>query len=167
LQPNDILDCQAHKPIIPYHVRCGPILKKLGLYQLALITHTKIDPILMTALVECWRPETHTFHLPVGEVTVTMQDVSCMWGLPISGPPVVERNDGDTEKIIRDAFGIDVNFEMMKKKRRTDRGENQEEIIQQSGHKISLKWLRSTYLGLVDGATYEDVARYTRAYLDQ
>jgi Plant mobile domain len=84
----------------------------------------------MIALVEYWRPETHTFHLPVGKVTVTMQDVSCMWGLPISGPPVVERSDGDTEKIIRDAFGIDVNSEMMKKKRRTDRGENQEEIIQ-------------------------------------
>jgi hypothetical protein len=52
LQPEDILDCRAHKSIIPYHVRCGPILKKLGLYLLALITHTKTDRRLMTALVE-------------------------------------------------------------------------------------------------------------------
>jgi hypothetical protein len=61
-----------------------------------------------------------------------------------------------TDKIL-----IDVNSEMMKKKRRTGRGENQVEIIQQSGHKISLKWLRSTYPRLADGATDEDVARYT------
>jgi Plant mobile domain len=159
------MDCRGHKPIIPYHVRCSSILKKLGLYQLALITHTKNVPRLMTTLIERWRPETHTFHLPVGDVTVTMQDVSCMWGLPISGPPVVGRSDGGIERIIRDAFGIDVNSEMMKKKRRTGRGENQEEIIQQSGHRISLKWLHLTYPGLTDGATDEDVARYTQAYL--
>jgi hypothetical protein len=30
LQLEDILDCRAHKPIIPYHVRCSMILKKLG-----------------------------------------------------------------------------------------------------------------------------------------
>jgi hypothetical protein len=62
---------------------------------------------------------------------VTMRDVSCVWGLPISGSPVVRRSDGGTERIIRDAFGFDVNSEMMKKKRRTGRGENKEEIIQQ------------------------------------
>jgi hypothetical protein len=52
---------------------------------------------------------------------MTMQDVSCMWGLSISGPPLVGRSNGGTEIIIRDAFGIDVNSEMMKKKRTTGR----------------------------------------------
>jgi Plant mobile domain len=112
----------------------------------------------MTALIERWRPKTHTFHLSVGEVIVIMQDVSCLWGLLISGHPVVGRSDGGIEKLIRDVFGIDVNSEMMKKKHMTGRGENQEEIIQQSGHRISLKWLRSTYPELADGTTDEDVA---------
>ena len=28
-----------------------------------------------------WRPETHTFHLPYGELILTMQDVKAIFGL--------------------------------------------------------------------------------------
>src|SRR5438132_1913351 len=43
------------------------------------------DRSLLTALVDRWRPETHTFHLPFGEMTVTLQDVAMLTGLPIAG----------------------------------------------------------------------------------
>ncbi|XP_042046076.1 protein MAIN-LIKE 2-like [Salvia splendens] len=45
----------------------------------------KVDNELITALVERWRPETHTFHLPVGETTVTLEDVQALWGLRADG----------------------------------------------------------------------------------
>ncbi|XP_040956146.1 serine/threonine-protein phosphatase 7 long form homolog [Gossypium hirsutum] len=35
-----------------------------------------------------WRPETHTFHFPCGECTVTLEDVALQVGLPIDGSPV-------------------------------------------------------------------------------
>ncbi|XP_076930008.1 serine/threonine-protein phosphatase 7 long form homolog [Bidens hawaiensis] len=45
----------------------------------------KIDRPLVETLVERWRPETNTFHLPFGEATVTLEDVNVLWGLPIEG----------------------------------------------------------------------------------
>ena len=43
------------------------------------------------ALVDRWRLETHTFHLPCGEMTPTLQDVAYLLGLPIVGDAVGPR----------------------------------------------------------------------------
>ncbi|KAH1198540.1 Protein MAIN-LIKE 1 [Glycine max] len=43
------------------------------------------DPKLISAFVERWHSETNTFHLPVGELTITLDDVSSLLHLPISG----------------------------------------------------------------------------------
>ncbi|WVZ95804.1 LOW QUALITY PROTEIN: hypothetical protein U9M48_041522 [Paspalum notatum var. saurae] len=43
------------------------------------------DFSLPAALVDRWRPETHTFHLTVGEMAPTLQDVSYPLGLPLRG----------------------------------------------------------------------------------
>ncbi|KAH9623734.1 hypothetical protein KSS87_012882 [Heliosperma pusillum] len=55
-----------------------------GITRLCYVT---LDTDLITALVERWRQETHTFHLPFGEATVTLQDVAMLFGLRISGRP--------------------------------------------------------------------------------
>nr|ABF94662.1 Transposable element protein, putative, MuDR [Oryza sativa Japonica Group] len=46
------------------------------------------DRSLLAALVDRWRPETHTFHLPCGEMAPTLQDVSYLLGLPLAGAAV-------------------------------------------------------------------------------
>ncbi|MBA0858453.1 hypothetical protein Goshw_026375, partial [Gossypium schwendimanii] len=49
---------------------------------------TKLDSPLISALVERWRPETHTFHLPCGECGITLEDVGLQLSLPINGEVV-------------------------------------------------------------------------------
>ncbi|KAH1254510.1 Protein MAIN-LIKE 2 [Glycine max] len=43
------------------------------------------DPGLISAFVERWHRETSSFHLPVGEVTITLDDVSSLLHIPITG----------------------------------------------------------------------------------
>ena len=38
----------------------------------------------ISALVECWKPDIHTFHLPVGECMITLEDVTIQLRLPIN-----------------------------------------------------------------------------------
>jgi len=45
----------------------------------------QFDMSLLAALLDRWRPEMHTFHLPVGEMTPTLQDVAMLLGLPCAG----------------------------------------------------------------------------------
>jgi hypothetical protein len=43
---------------------------------------------LLSALLDHWRPETHTFHFTVGEMTMTLQDMSLLMDLPREGEPL-------------------------------------------------------------------------------
>ncbi|KAK1686988.1 hypothetical protein QYE76_047836 [Lolium multiflorum] len=54
-----------------------------------------MNPSALTALVDRWRPETHTFHLRAGEMAPTLQDVSMILGLPIQGEPLCMNTASD------------------------------------------------------------------------
>jgi hypothetical protein len=47
-----------------------------------------MDAAVLTTLMDRWHPETHMFHLPSGEIIVTLQDVDMILGLPINDTPI-------------------------------------------------------------------------------
>ena len=55
-------------------------------------TRFQYDMSLLAALLDRWRPETHTFHLTVGEMAPTLQDMALLLGLPIAGTSVAARD---------------------------------------------------------------------------
>ncbi|XP_016489021.2 serine/threonine-protein phosphatase 7 long form homolog [Nicotiana tabacum] len=63
-------------------------LPDTSFYRIIEIGRLQFDWALITAMIERWRPETHTFHLPVGEATITLEDVEVLFGLPVDGLPV-------------------------------------------------------------------------------
>nr|GMC80579.1 receptor-like protein 12 [Ipomoea batatas] len=68
-----------------------------------------LDWPLITAMVERWRPETHCFQLPFGEVTITLQDVEVLLGLRIDGMAVTSvqtRTKNEWCDICHDLLGI-------------------------------------------------------------
>ncbi|MFQ6633744.1 hypothetical protein Gotur_012246 [Gossypium turneri] len=66
-----------------------PYLEQAGFGSAALIRTFDLRYDLISTLVERWRSETHTFHFPCGECTVTLEDVALQLGLPIDGSPVM------------------------------------------------------------------------------
>ena len=75
-------------PKMHYDERYTKCIRQTGLLpfvQLVVRGILKFNPCAISALVDRWRPETHTFHLPCGEMTVTLQDVAMITALPIKG----------------------------------------------------------------------------------
>jgi hypothetical protein len=43
------------------------------------------DAPLIAVFMDRWRPETHTFHSPIGEMTLILEDATMLGGLPCAG----------------------------------------------------------------------------------
>ena len=65
----------------------------------------EVDNALIMALVERWHPETHTFHLPHGEIGIILQDIEVMLGIPVDGLPVTGRTNLKWNEVCRDLLG--------------------------------------------------------------
>ncbi|XP_057719334.1 protein MAIN-LIKE 2-like [Arachis stenosperma] len=80
-----------------WNSRVENYLRATGFYHVSRIGMIRGSHPLLAALVERWRPETHTFVLSVGEVIVTLEDVAQIFGLPIDGEPVSGWTDSSSD----------------------------------------------------------------------
>jgi hypothetical protein len=62
----------------------GP-LQESGLHDLVYLGYVTVPHALLVTLCERWHSETNTFHMVLGEMTVTLDDVACLMHLPIEG----------------------------------------------------------------------------------
>ncbi|XP_073123508.1 uncharacterized protein [Henckelia pumila] len=129
------------------------MMLKAGFYGVCMAGRIRLDHALITALVERWRPETHTFHLPVGETTVTLQDISVLWGLPVDGEPITgvdtNRSMDEWQDICNELLGFRPPPEDF------DRG------------RLKIRCLQERFKTLPDGASEDIVKFYARAYILQ
>ena len=65
----------------------------------------EVDHTLITALVEQWCPKMHTFHLPHGEMGITLQDIEVMLGIPVDRLPVTGKTDMNWCLLYRELLG--------------------------------------------------------------
>ena len=81
------LRARTHSPL-RWDEQYVPYLRRAGMLPLARVVCAGLpamDAPLLTTFVDRWRPETHSFHLPCGEVSITLQDVAMILGLPLEG----------------------------------------------------------------------------------
>ena len=62
-----------------------------GLTPLLTSGYEKISHGFVCAMLERWHEETSSFHLPVGEMTITLDDVACLLGIPVNGRLLPDR----------------------------------------------------------------------------
>ncbi|KAK1277086.1 hypothetical protein QJS04_geneDACA023944 [Acorus gramineus] len=129
--------------------RIEPYVRASGLYYLTEMGYTRSDHRLLQALTERWRPETNTFHLRHGEMTITLQDVAILTGLPIDGKPVTGITDHDDwASVCEELLGVGPPADKIK------------------GGRIFLSWLKETFSIVPDVELDDDILQqYARAYL--
>lgn len=102
-----VLRCRRRSWELPHGLspRIQQYIAEAGFEGLSKVPNMEVDHALITALVERWRPETHTFHLPHGEISITLQDIEVMLGVPVDGLPVTGSAKGNWPALCRDFLG--------------------------------------------------------------
>ena len=125
-----------------------PYLEQAGFLEIAKLEFFQIDQTLISALVERWRPETHTFHLPPGECTITLQDIAIQTGLRIDGMPVAGNTSGVWQPILQQLLGVTPPQNAF------------------HGHRLKMGWLNTHFSDINDHNDNEvQVQRFARAYI--
>ncbi|XP_025637640.1 serine/threonine-protein phosphatase 7 long form homolog [Arachis hypogaea] len=91
-------------PLDIFNEVAAAVLTLTGFQHVSRVGEMRGHSTLLSVLVERWRPETHTFHLPVGEVTVTLEEVSYILGLLVNGEAVTGRSDSSHQFLVENCI---------------------------------------------------------------
>ncbi|KAL4370258.1 hypothetical protein AHAS_Ahas06G0047800 [Arachis hypogaea] len=106
MQPNRNLLVRKLDPPQTWNPIVENYLRATGFYHVSRIGVIRGFHPMLATLVERWRPETHTFVLSIGEVTVTLEDVAHIFGLPIDGEAISGWTDSSGEFVQSQGIAI-------------------------------------------------------------
>ncbi|KAJ1407063.1 Aminotransferase-like, plant mobile domain [Sesbania bispinosa] len=115
------------------------IVDDSGLGPLVEGTHSLVDRSLLSAFVERWHKDTSSFHLPVGEMTITLDDVNNLLHIPVHG-----------RFFFLPSLGKDEAKELLVTLLGVSYSDTHEEIEYTRGPSVKLSWLRSVYENKVE-----------------
>ncbi|CAL5401342.1 unnamed protein product [Camellia sinensis] len=127
--------------------RFRDIVQLSGLSSLVHCTYWFVNRIVISVFVERWQLQTNTFYLTVGEMTMTLDGVGAILGIPITGRPIsaATLTDQQAHALVVDALGV-------------DDAKATEELSSARGQLVKLEWLRSKFSGCKDSHTEESIA---------
>ena len=96
--------CFKHEDQIDDHVQ--NLMNKAGFGNVLSIGKIEINHHLISALVERWRTETHTFHFSYGEAMVTLEDIALQLGLNVDENAVTGHSIGDLRSTYEELLGV-------------------------------------------------------------
>jgi hypothetical protein len=100
--------------------------------------------------------------MSVGEMTITLQDVAYLWGLPIDGILVTGVSDDDWTPLVETSFGRHIDASAWISKRRGIG----DQTVYTFSFSLKLSWLREHFSNLPEDATPAQIDQYTRDFCD-
>ncbi|RWR84948.1 serine/threonine-protein phosphatase 7 long form [Cinnamomum micranthum f. kanehirae] len=160
MQDEEALKCLSHGQKVPLlqlneFDRFRELVSRFRLAPLVIASYRSVNKIIVLGFVERWQPETNTFHMPFGEMTITLDDVASILGIPVMGQ-IVSYNERmayeEAQALLLDALGVEP-------------AEAHEKLMQVRGQSVRLEWLRERFSGVSDDDGDEMVDCVVRAYL--
>jgi len=117
-----------------YHPHIETYVLNSGLLPLSNISYETADKGLISAFVERWHRDTNSFHLPVGEMTITLDDVSTLLHISIVGQfcTYVPLEFAAAAIVLVDLLGV-------------EQADATSEMRHCRGTHVRLSWLREVY----------------------
>jgi len=121
---------------------------RLGLSDIVTVQYPVANKVFVDALVEKKHQETSSFHLPVREMTITLDDVSCLMHLPMISRPFDHVPSIFSKEVVK--FLLMTRLGILIEKKAIE--------VSIAGPKVGLAWLTDLYHQYVQLGSYVWVA---------